>query len=383
VTRPLRITVVSNFMPPHLGGIETMAALLCDGLAEAGHAVRWVASAEPAPPGRDDRVTRLPAWNPLEARIHVPLPIWGPRAVARLAADIRTADVVHVHECVNISSWDAIAAAKALGKPVVLTQHVGFVPYGGALDHVQRLAYRTAGRIALGRVDARVAVSPHVAAWFADQRFAPPFEWVPNARDERMYRPATAEARAAARVALGDPERVVLFAARLVPKKGVDAVVAAWPNVARRNPGWRLVVAGAGPLEGRFGGLPATRMLGQQSQSAMPALYAAADAYWLPSHGEGFPLTVQEAMLSDVPVVVSDDPSFRANLAGAPGVTILAPEDDVTRALEAAVCAPRDGQVAAWAVARWARATMVERYVAIYERVLGVHRRGAGAAHLR
>ena len=374
MTTPLRVAVVTNFMPPHPGGIETMAALLCDGLMEAGHAVRWVASAEPASPGRDDHVTRLPAWNPLEARIHVPLPIWGPRAVARLAAEVRAADVVHVHECVNVTSWDAIAVAKALWKPVVLTQHVGFVPYGGALDHVQRLAYRTVGRVALGRVDARVAVSPHVAAWFAEQGIAAPFELVPNARDERLYRPATAEARAAARVPLGRPERVVLFAARLVPKKGLDTVVAVWPQVARRNPGWRLVVAGTGPLVDRFEGLPATRMLGQQPQEAMPALFAAADAYWLPSRGEGFPLTVQEAMLCDVPVVVSDDPSFRANLDGAPGATILAPGDDAAAALEAAVRAPRDGHVAAWAAARWARSTMVGRYVAIYERVLGVRR---------
>ena len=368
---PLRVVVITNFMPPHPGGIETMAALLCDGLAEAGHSVRWVASAEPAPPGRDALATRLYAWNPLEARLHVPLPLWGPRALARLTAEVRAADVVHVHECVNVTSWDAIAVAKALGKPVVLTQHVGFVPYGGALDRVQRLAYHTVGRFALGRVDARVAVSPHVAAWFAAQGIVAPFDLVPNARDERLYRPATPEARAAAQATLGNPERVVLFAARLVPKKGVDTVVAAWPEVARRNPGWRLVVAGTGPLAERFAGLPATRILGQQPQSAMPALFAGADVYWLPSRGEGFPLTVQEAMLSDVPVVVSDDPSFLANLHGAPGATILAPGDDVPRALEAAVRTPRDGHVAAWAAARWAREAMVRRYVEIYERVLG------------
>ena len=38
---------------------------------------------------------------------------------------------------------------------------------------------------------------------------------------------------------------------------------------------------------------------------------SAADAFLLPSHGEGFPVTAQEAMASGLPVFLSDDPGYR------------------------------------------------------------------------
>ncbi len=370
---PLRVALVTNFMPPHAGGIETMSALLADGLRERGHSVRWVASAEPALPGHDARVTRVRAWNPLEARFQVPLPLWGPRAVASLTAAIRHADVVHVHECINVTTWDALLIARALRRPTVLTQHVGLVPYDGMLDRVQRLAYRTAGLVALGMVDARVAVSPHVAEWFRSWGVRSAFDVIANARDERVFRPATSGERSAARQALGvtgEGQRVVLYAARLVGKKGVDRVAALWPDVARRHPGWQLVVVGSGPLAGRLASLQSTNHLGQRPLEAMPALFAAADAFWLPSRGEGFPLTVQEALLCDVPVVVSDDPSYLANLEGTSGAWLCGDSADMGAALEAAVASRRDGTLAAAASRRWARASMVESYLAVYRRVL-------------
>lgn len=331
-----------------------MTQLLLDGLRRAGHEARWIASAEPLPPGETGPLVRVPAWNPLEPRAHVPIPLWGPVALAALAREVRRAEVVHVHECLNVPTWHAVAIARALRRPVLLTQHVGFVPYGGVLDAVETLAYRTVGRTVLAGVHARVAVSPHVAAYFAPARF----HVVPNARDEARFRPSEAP-----------PERTVLFAARLVPKKGVGVVCAVWPEVAARHPDWRLVVAGDGPLAPALAALPNVRMLGQVPPEAMPEVIARAGVSWLPSSGEGFPLTVQEALLCDVPVVVSRDPSFVANLAAGDGA-FLCDDDEYADALDAAMALPRDGSRAARARARWASATMVEAYVARYRSLL-------------
>jgi D-inositol-3-phosphate glycosyltransferase len=58
-------------------------------------------------------------------------------------------------------------------------------------------------------------------------------------------------------------------------------------------------------------------VLGPIPSERVAELYRAADALLLPSRGEGFPVAVQEAMSSGLPVVMSDDPSYASHLDGA------------------------------------------------------------------
>lgn len=369
---PLRILLVSNFMPPHPGGLETMVQLLHRGLRERGHDARWLASAEPAAVGVEGSLVRVPAWNPLERRVHVPMPVWGPPALSTLLAEVQRAQVVHLHDCIYLSSWSGLLAARLRGRPVLLTQHVGFVPYGNAFDAVQVAAHRTVGRLVLDAVDARVAISLHVPPWFRAQGVRRPFETIPNGRDERRFHPLDPELRRRHRARLGleGASRVVLFAARLVPKKGVDVLTRAWPALIRAHPGWRLVVAGEGPLYAALAALPGVRMLGQVAHEEMPAIYGMADVFWLPSRGEGFPLTVQEALLCGTPAVVSDDPSFVENVPDVDGVQICRDDGQAGRALARVRSDEERQAIATWAAARWGLAPMLDGYLRIYRRLL-------------
>jgi glycosyltransferase involved in cell wall biosynthesis len=47
-------------------------------------------------------------------------------------------------------------------------------------------------------------------------------------------------------------------------------------------------------------------MLGQQSPEKLRELYQVSDIFLLPSHSEGYPLSVQEAMVSGLAIIVSD-----------------------------------------------------------------------------
>ncbi|MBL0195744.1 MAG: glycosyltransferase family 4 protein [Myxococcales bacterium] len=97
----------------------------------------------------------------------------------------------------------------------------------------------------------------------------------------------------------------------------------------------------------------------------MPELYALADLMVLPSHGEGLPLGVQEAMLSGASVVVSDDPAFRDGLTGMPGVRFARTAEELLAASRLTLASPTPR---AWvreaAAARWG----LEPFLDAYER---------------
>lgn len=359
----MRILEVTHYMPPHMGGIERVAASLVDALTRRGHDVRWIASATPRPPESVDNLVRVPALNVLESRLGVPFPLWLPRAFPALVAQVRWADVVHVHDCLYMGSSAAALACRALSKPLLLTQHVGYVPFGAALDAVQRAAYATLGRVTLSLADRRVACSAHVPEYFASLGVGAPFELIANAIDEARFVVPDAAARAAARARWGvaPDARVALFVGRLVPKKGVARVAAAQRALAAE--GVTLVVVGDGPQRALLDGVPGLVHHPEVAAERMPELYALADVFALPSRGEGLPLSVQEAMTAGLRAVVSDDPSYVANLSDAPGVTFAADDAALVAALRDALARPSpDPSVAAWARARWGRARFIDGY---------------------
>ncbi len=363
----MRILQVTHYMPPHMGGIERVAAALVQGLSNRGHELHWIAAATPEPAGDDGRSSRVAAWNGLEERIGLPYPLWSPAGLRRLDALVRWADAVHAHDCLYVGSAAAAATCRLHRKPLLITQHVGFVPYGGVLDLVQRVAYATLGRVVLGAANRRIACSRHVPRWLRERGCQSPFEVVPNGVHGERFAPAPAEVRPEQRELRGLPRdgRVLLFVGRLVPKKGVARVLAAQRQLAAD--GVTLVVVGDGPLAGELAGVPSVHHFPALRPEEMPQMYRLSDAFVLPSRGEGLPLSVQEAVLSGLPVIVSTDPAFTDNLQGAPGVAFAAADDDLAAVVRRQfTAAPRAADIAAWARDRWG----MERFLDAYERIL-------------
>jgi glycosyltransferase involved in cell wall biosynthesis len=110
-----------------------------------------------------------------------------------------------------------------------------------------------------------------------------------------------------------DPERaapVVLFIARLVPKKGLLDLIRAWPAVLARVPSARLVVAGTGPqresaeqLGFELGVEESVDWPGFVTEGEKRELLARACVFAAPSWEEGWGISVAEAMASALPVV--------------------------------------------------------------------------------
>jgi glycosyltransferase involved in cell wall biosynthesis len=116
---------------------------------------------------------------------------------------------------------------------------------------------------------------------------------------------------------------------------------------------------------------PRTVRLKNVRYTEMHELYGLADVLFLPSRGEGLPLTLQEALLCGLPAVVSKDPSYVENVADAPGVLlregVAAWADAVVQAIESPVAA---SVIAQWATAHFGRALFLNGYEAAYRELL-------------
>jgi glycosyltransferase involved in cell wall biosynthesis len=280
----------------------------------------------------------LPLMRAAQARGHDVLGVCadGPLLADVRAAGLRTAPLPMARSLSPGAQWRALWAMVALfraERPDMVHAHM---PISGVLA---RLAARIAGvplvaytchgflfnqpgpwwRRALGfamewiggrMTDITLTVSTEEAAdarrlWIA-RRAVP----VGNGRDPARFHPNLA-ARARVRQALGVPEAqvVIVIVSRLVRHKGYPELLAAM----RAVPGAELWVVGerlpsdhGTDLEALFeaSGLgPRLRRLGYRADVA--DVLAAADIFTLPSHFEGLPMSVIEAMLTGLPVVAT------------------------------------------------------------------------------
>ena len=110
----MRLTLVTHYFPAHRGGVELVAAEIARRLAARhGAEVSWHAS-DCDPPPSFPGVTCFPArsWNGIERRAGVPYPLWSFGSLRRAARSARSAQVVHLHDCLYLPNLVTYAAAR-------------------------------------------------------------------------------------------------------------------------------------------------------------------------------------------------------------------------------------------------------------------------------
>ncbi|MBW8270137.1 glycosyltransferase family 4 protein [Caldovatus aquaticus] len=240
-------------------------------------------------------------------------PLAQARAFAALLALFRAErfDLVHAH--MPISGLLARAAARAAGVPRIAYTCHGFLfnqPGPWWRRALSLRLERLGGRI----TDVFLTVSAEEAADARRLGIHPRAVAVGNGRDPAVFRPDPA-ARAALRAELGAREGdcVVVVVSRLVRHKGhpelLRAMERAPPNAVLWVVGERLPTDHGEDLEPHFARAaaalgPRLKRLGYRHDVAR--LLAAADVFALPSHFEGLPMSVIEAMLTGLPVVATD-----------------------------------------------------------------------------
>jgi len=386
-----RILFLSHYGLPHLGGMEVVIDAAARELARRGHEVCHLASsavnsAQAGDPPAGYRVLRLPALNVLETRLGVPYPLFGPGSARALAREVARADVVHAHGFLYEPCLAGLALARRRRPSAVrvLSEHVGHVEYASrVLDRVEAAAIASLGRFAACSAQALVTMNPKVAGELAALAPGRPLELIANGVDSEANHPPAPGERESLRAALGwdDGTPRVLFVGRLVAKKGVDAAVAA----ARAADGaFELILVGPGEPPRDLSGN--VRALGPVAPARVAELMRAADAFLLPSRGEGFPVTAQEAMASGLPVVLAEDPAYAQHVEGAgAGVRLVRPEP---AALAAAVRELLDtpdagAQAAEHARRRFSWPAAIDAHEVLYDRLASLNAAVTSAAVAR
>lgn len=316
----LRVLHVSPYAPEAwaYGGIPRVVGSLTRGLADHGIAVTLVttdacdANRRLATRIASDGVVRQVFRN-RSNRLAYRSQFFTPRGMGSwLGAHASEYDLAHVHGCHHLPGALAARAFRKAGRPYVVQPH-GTAP----LIERRRLAkalfdlafaseYLTgAARVlAVSESERRALAGLGVAA----ERL----EEVPNPIDAGELEAPPRRGAFRARLGLGD-EPLVLFLARISPRKRADLLVEAFARLA--DPRARLVVAGndAGGLDTarraaqRAGVAARVGFPGFLSKDERLAALADADLVVYPSQHEVFGLVAAEAILCRTPVVVSDD----------------------------------------------------------------------------
>jgi glycosyltransferase involved in cell wall biosynthesis len=211
------------------------------------------------------------------------------------------AALLHVHAGIGWEGHELVRIGKAAGLPVVRTEHLPYLLTSPA----QQAEY---GAMLLS-VDRIVTVSRATYDSFSARHGSSRFALVPNGISARASDADPQETRAA--LTLLAHEQLLLTVARFTPQKGYPTLLEAVPAVLEQQPAARFVWVGDGPDFDamadavREAGLGhAVTLLGQRSD--VRDLLAAADVLVLPSHFEGLPLVLLEAMAAGLPIVTTE-----------------------------------------------------------------------------
>lgn len=306
-----KVLIVTNDYPPRRGGIQSFVHALALRLPPDGvvvYAPAWPGAAEfdpaqPFPvirhpgslmlpvPSVASRARSLVAEHGCDRVIFgaaAPLGLLAPRL--RAAGAERIIGVTHGHE----AGWAALPGARSLLRRI-----------GDEVDTLTYLAeyfrIRLASALSAGAAGRIVRLAPGV--------------------DPAEFRPGAGGARIRDEIGIAPDRPVVVCVSRMVPRKGQDLLIRAWPAVRSRvSAAPLLLLVGDGPdktrlqhLAARLGVSDSVLFTGPVSRDDLPAYYDAGTIFAMPCRTrrggldvEGLGIVYLEAAATGLPVITGD-----------------------------------------------------------------------------
>ncbi|MFE3757241.1 glycosyltransferase family 4 protein [Nocardia tengchongensis] len=299
----MRIGMVCPYSFDVPGGVQSHVVELAQVLIERGHKVSVLAPAADDTPLPDFVVSAGKAvaipYNGSVARLS-----FGPTAYTRIRRWIadNDFDVLHIHEP-NAPSLSMLALKIAEG-PIVATFHTS------TTKSLVLSTFQGVLRPYHEKISGRIAVSELARRWQVEALGGDAVE-IPNGVDVPAF--------AHAPLLDGYPKlgKSVLFLGRFdEPRKGMDVLLGALPELVRKHPDLEVLIVGRGDEDRlrREAGENAghLRFLGQVTDAEKASAMRSADVYVAPNlGGESFGIVLVEAMAAGTAVVASDLDAFR------------------------------------------------------------------------
>jgi glycosyltransferase involved in cell wall biosynthesis len=278
-------------------------------------------------------VTPTPSWLDPE-RVEDGVRLKGPEA--DLEAAVRSAEVVHMHGLWQGHTRRGARAARAARVPYLMAAHGMAEPWALRHKRLKKSLYlalvesrnlkRAACLHALSRPE--IGHLRELAPWT-------PVCFVPNGVDLAAFDdlpPRSAIEREHPEL---EGKFVLLFLGRVHVKKGLDLLAGALGRLAPEFPDLHILMAGKddgawSPFAERIDQLGLSRRVtyvGHVGGERARQVWAAADAFILPSYSEGFSMAILEALACSLPCLVTTACHF-PELAAAEGGIVVEPERD-------------------------------------------------------
>ena len=291
-----------------------------------------------------------------------------PRTFPELLRVLRAkrADVVHMHGY-GATTFGRLCAWR-LRIPSILHEHA---------NHTDTPWFqKVADRVLAPHTDLAIAVSESTAEFTTRARLMPAERtkvvYLGSPLDE-FARPRSADEIASARASLGlTPDTIAVgTVTRLMPSKGNEYLVAAVPEIARRQPRVRVLIIGEGELDDVLRAQATALGLGDRlmfvgfRRDVAEAL-SALDLVVFPSLWEGTPLTAFEALAAGKPIVATDADGLLDILTSGHDAMVVPKRD--SQALADAVVALVEDPARAIALSQNARRTGAKYDIAMFVR---------------
>jgi phosphatidylinositol alpha-mannosyltransferase len=325
----MRIGIVCPYSWDIPGGVSAHVNDLAQALIRMGHYVSVLAPAEFDELLPDFVVStgkpRAVKYNGSTARLS-----FGPLVARKVSKWIEEGefDVLHVHEPLSPSL--SVLACWAANGPIVATWH-------SAMDRSRMmLTLSKLAQTAMEKVSARIAVSEAARATLI-KHVGGDAVVIPNGVDVSMFTNATPM------FGWPGPNLSIVFLGRGdEPRKGLEVLVDAYPQIRNKFPNVRLLIAGPGEPAETLEKLSdvdraSVTVLGMIAQQDKSSVLASGTIYVAPNTGgESFGIVLLEAMASGTPVVASDLEAFERVLDfGRAGITF---ENEDPESLAQVIC---------------------------------------------
>lgn len=332
------------------GGPSIAIRTITRGLAQAGLDVHIAATSDKGEKKLEEGVTR---WCfPRQTQFYMfswPLTRW-------LAQRLKDFDLVHIHGLFSYATIPAAYWAGRNGIPYIIR------PFGTLNRWGLRNRRRWLKGLSLRLIENRILSGAARIHFTSEQERLEAEESgvtgksviIPEAVEPLLPSPVPLAGRFRLEFPQLEGRKIFLFLSRIDPKKGLDLLLSAFARIKNKNPNVALVVAGTGKpsfvahLQAEALRLGVGRDIlwsGFLESREKWASLADADIFVLPSYSENFGIAVTEAMVSGLPVIISDQVGIHPDVSeGEAGIVVKTNVEQLAGAMKKLLENPERGK---------------------------------------